>query len=746
MKRNKQLILWLTLLLALALTFGYQQPAQAQTDVILSVPNQYPTLQDAVDAAPAGAVVELSAGTYPAPTVGWQLGNRQTPLTIRAAAGATVIFDGQKQHPILALHFVDPNTAPQLVFENITFANGYSTQNGVAAGVTLDGANAVFVNATFVQNRSDVDTVGGAVTIFGGSTVLFEGTVWQQNVARFGGGALGIRGDAKVYIHAAKFIGNSVAENGHSAVAGGGAINAANTRLRISDSLFQDNRAGAFGGGLYVLGSWGHAFETDVIVSNTRFENNTAYPASGVVSEFPSEGGAINIEDYAKIRIFDSTLVGNQSMIGGGVNSYRAQVEIDRTYFVGNSAIDPTQRWGWGGTINIGSNDLATEGTTDYRVASLVLSNSRIVGRSATVPTTANASGGCISANGDFVRQDGNADVIDIGAPAEHRALVQIENTEISDCVVYQPLTSKIPLGGAIFLTLADLQMHHSVIRNSVVSGTSQWGGGGALAMIERSTAYLQDSAFIGNQGTLWGGAISAVGSDLVVDGSVFDQNDISPNVTESYYASLGAAIYTSPDYARNFGATGVVRNSSFQNNLGVTVFDDDRQFLANQMVYANNQFDIDDLGGWIYSNSISGPRQLAGLNSLTIPRTVGNTQKTTLANLALTQAAALPSPNFVNLPTTITPPSLQMFVQNAASALSVTWDSSGDSLETVILPLNQTVIQQPVNVPSQKASSRFFAYQIFATGGAVSSATPPPLPHVTEPYHNYIALVFANR
>jgi hypothetical protein len=200
------------------------------------------------------------------------------------------------------------------------------------------------------------------------------------------------------------------------------------------------------------------------------------------------------------------------------------------------------------------------------------------------------------------------------GAPAEHRALVQIENTEISDCVVYQPLTSKIPLGGAIFLTLADLQMHHSVIRNSVVSGTSQWGGGGALAMIERSTAYLQDSAFIGNQGTLWGGAISAVGSDLVVDGSVFDQNDISPNVTESYYASLGAAIYTSPDYARNFGATGVVRNSSFQNNLGVTVFDDDRQFLANQMVYANNQFDIDDLGGWIYSNSISGPAPIGRL------------------------------------------------------------------------------------------------------------------------------------
>jgi hypothetical protein len=71
------------------------------------------------------------------------------PLTIRAGSWRNCNFRWAKatSDSSVALRST-PNTAPQLVFENITFANGYSTQNGVAAGVTLDGANAVFVNAT----------------------------------------------------------------------------------------------------------------------------------------------------------------------------------------------------------------------------------------------------------------------------------------------------------------------------------------------------------------------------------------------------------------------------------------------------------------------------------------------------------------------------------------------------------------------------------------------------------------------
>ena len=283
------------------------QQATSDTQIIY-VPGQVGDLQSAIYQISDGGIIELSAGTYNPPSNGWHFNNLQKGFTIRAAAGATVTLNGQGTRDIFRMQNSSVSNGGPVTFEGIVFANGYTTTEGTAAGVTLYNAEATFVNCVFRDNNARVNTtVGGAVYVADHSTVFFIDTVWMNNTSICGGSGLGIRSDSTVYIHNTQFINNHAITNNHTGLPGGAAINAGNSELNISNTRFEGNESAGWGGGaLYAIGNWQAPWSTPrmkVILSNTTFINNKIVRDPSDTPFVYTEGGAVHVEDQTLLKV-----------------------------------------------------------------------------------------------------------------------------------------------------------------------------------------------------------------------------------------------------------------------------------------------------------------------------------------------------------------------------------------------------------------------------------------------------------
>jgi hypothetical protein len=195
-------------------------------------------------------------------------------LFVAMKAGATVIINGQGTSRLLNFQNSILTSGRFVTFEGITFANGFSNADGVAA-LTLNRANAAFVDCVFQNNRknsSPGQTVGGAITIFGGSTVFFLNTTWQDNWSQNGGAAIGVR-DATLYVHNSIFRNNRTEAINSSALPGGAAINLGDSIVRITNTTFDSNLAASHAGAVWAIGTFGKT-TSDLIIANSTFIHN----------------------------------------------------------------------------------------------------------------------------------------------------------------------------------------------------------------------------------------------------------------------------------------------------------------------------------------------------------------------------------------------------------------------------------------------------------------------------------------
>ncbi len=93
---------------------------------VIHVPADTTDLQTAINSVSDGGVIELANGTYPAPAGGFSIINIGKSFTIRAASGAIATLDGGGTRNILRYWNSTSSPGTTVVFENITFANGYS--------------------------------------------------------------------------------------------------------------------------------------------------------------------------------------------------------------------------------------------------------------------------------------------------------------------------------------------------------------------------------------------------------------------------------------------------------------------------------------------------------------------------------------------------------------------------------------------------------------------------------------------
>lgn len=186
--------LLLALLIAL-LPALYAQPAAAATLTVCASGGQYFTIQDAVNAANAGDVIEICAGTYVESVDLMRMGSNggsQGSLTLSGVG--TVLIAPTTGRAL----FVDPGFTftGDLVLDNIEATSPDATAIelfGVAGSFTMNGgsaSNAGSVSQGGIEDGMFLPSVTGAVTISGTSFLNNSGT-GVQIVTDTSGGSCG---------------------------------------------------------------------------------------------------------------------------------------------------------------------------------------------------------------------------------------------------------------------------------------------------------------------------------------------------------------------------------------------------------------------------------------------------------------------------------------------------------------------------------------------------------------------------
>jgi hypothetical protein len=283
---------------------------------------------------------------------------------------------------------------------------------------------------------------------------------------------------SRVYVHEAKFLGNRTNLPGHRNTAAGGGIHVGNSVLRVSNSYFENNQAGYVGRWVcIIIGTWQTPYDVpraDVIVANSTFVNNRAQRDPSVYFPSPAEAGAIHAEDQALLRIYHSHFAHNSSETGGGVNLYRAKVEIYQSVFEGNRAFGLGPANGFGGAISAISNDSSYTEPVNYPSARLIVENTLIQGRTSSVSTTGQVAGGIYS-SGDSNRTFGLGNVPKMDTADQNRAQITLRNVIFNDLDVEE--TTQIEYGyghgGAILVDHVRLVAENILITKSDAIGYS---------------------------------------------------------------------------------------------------------------------------------------------------------------------------------------------------------------------------------------------------------------------------------
>ncbi|MEM9598287.1 MAG: hypothetical protein AAGD06_28745 [Acidobacteriota bacterium] len=612
------------------------------------------SLQAAIANVDDGGIIEIAAGTYPSPSGGFSISNLGKGFTVRAAAGATVVLDGGGVRDVVRFRNTTFANGGPVVFENLTFANGFSGTDAIGT-VTVTEAAATFIGCTFRNHLGEPpNTSSGAVHVVSNSLAYFDDCTFEDNVSRNAGAGIAIQA-ATVWVHDSYFVNNRTNLPNHRVTAAGGAIHVGSSegtdgaQLFVTNSRFENNQAGAFGGAIFGIGDYSSISSppdgtgrppisplTQMTVSNSTFVGNRAINDASVPQTLPTEGGAFNAENDTLARIYHSRFLSNESDVGGGVNTYRATVEIEDSVFRGNRAVGVPSSQGFGGAISGNSNDV-NNATTNFGAinrpsASISVTRSFFQGRFGGTTTSGNA-GGAIFTAGDNNRQYGQGGVAQMGGVNQNRATLNLDGNVFYDLDTLDPATGG--KGGGVFVNLVDLDFDDSLLIDNDALGTN--GQGGAFNFVNQTDANVSGLTFANNTAQLFGGAILAQGSVFSLQGSDFFDNEVSPGTGEPVSQSTGAAIFAGPDIGRSLDITGTASGNTFSRDVGMPLWDDDRPTTGpfNKMRWNGNSIFNTTFGSTVYFSNGNGFHDVAGLNGLVVNHNGSNFDKSTVNNTA---------------------------------------------------------------------------------------------------------------
>ncbi|MDP2896332.1 MAG: putative Ig domain-containing protein [bacterium] len=236
----------------------------------IRVPQDYPTIQEGVNAAKPSDVVLVSPGLYRERVV--------------VGEGVHVVGSGAEQTTIDAL---GQGTVVALL-GNGSSVEGFTVRNGVG---------------DYFGNGS---RVGGGIYCEAASATISKCTIVGNEAVQGWGGGVFVKSGCSLLIVEAEISGNS-------AESGGGIFCHENSRLRVERSRFRENVAEGFGGGICCIDL------ALAMVTGCQFSLNSA----------GYSGGAIAGNNRSGLTIVNCTFVDNLADEGGGIfGEYGSSVSL----------------------------------------------------------------------------------------------------------------------------------------------------------------------------------------------------------------------------------------------------------------------------------------------------------------------------------------------------------------------------------------------------------------------------------
>ena len=151
----------------------------------VNVPEQWPTIQEAVDQASAGDVISVGPGNW-----NQTVDLKGKPITLigRAGAAKTILDGGGLGRSIIRCATGEKAST---IIDGFTLVNGtgdtdlYGTKSAVGGGIVILGASPIIRNCVFKSN--DVNYQGGAVYMARESAPVFDSCIFFENAAEKGG-------------------------------------------------------------------------------------------------------------------------------------------------------------------------------------------------------------------------------------------------------------------------------------------------------------------------------------------------------------------------------------------------------------------------------------------------------------------------------------------------------------------------------------------------------------------------------
>lgn len=449
----------------------------------LRVPDEYVSIQAAIDAAEEGETILVAPGIY---KENLDLkGKRNITLSSTFGIGTSdinaTVIDGSNSGPCIIANQAE---------ENIKII-GFTLTNG--SGFVVDGI-----------------TKGGAIYADDSNLELISNQFKQNNAVSAGnyayGGAIYAL-SSSITLSSNSFIDNQATSSSYNAF--GGAIAAEGTTLNLIDkNYFQQNivkgKASSFGGAIY-------AFASNVSINNDEFISNAA---SWIYPYAPSQtfGGALFIDGSSTLSLTGTIIEKNEAAKGGGLSIKNSVATINNSTLVYNHA--NAEASGFGGAIYA-------------EKAKITLQNNLIIYNKASsnFSTLTVTRGGAIYAS--------NCD------------LEMVRNTldrNEAHVASGDPLNSSKTYGGAIFAVLGKISLIGNSFTNNMVKCDVEFNDFGGAIAIEEIDAIIEFNIFSDNVSTCGSGIWSKksnitniIGESLKSRDNLFSVNQLQ-DIDDIYF------------------------------------------------------------------------------------------------------------------------------------------------------------------------------------------------------------------
>ncbi|MCH2134198.1 MAG: right-handed parallel beta-helix repeat-containing protein [Phycisphaerales bacterium] len=274
----------------------------AASAATITVPGDYPTIQEAVDAASDGDEIIVAPGTYTSTQDGHVVNMKGKAVTLRSSNGPKVtIIDGE-------------NTR-----RGIACFNG-ETDATVIEGFTITNGNATWYDYDSDGENDSWERSGGGILCPTGNPTFSHCTI-TGNTAGYGGGI-------SCWVGNPTIIGCEISGNTASSIGGG--LICANSTPVITNCDISGNSA-RDGGGIYILA--GTDNNSEPTITGCTISSNTA----------ADDGGGIYCWGSSNPTITDCTISSNTAEYGGGILCPTGNPTITDTVLCGNT---PDQAYG----------------------------------------------------------------------------------------------------------------------------------------------------------------------------------------------------------------------------------------------------------------------------------------------------------------------------------------------------------------------------------------------------------------